>query len=129
MIRLDYNAETEDGHFYARRARLDGVLSVGATVETRDADGNRLDAVVAAVDDALVYFRPLWDSWRGFDDDTANLALFNFSALPKAKVFISGSFVHEALSYAVYPKDVPSPAMVAVSREGHTSDVSEREPA
>ncbi len=68
MIRLDYSAETAEGNLYARRARLDTIPDVGSTVETRDADGNRLNVTVDHIDDVLVHFAPIWSTWRDAGD-------------------------------------------------------------
>jgi hypothetical protein len=64
-IYIDYNAETADGRFFARLARLDERVELGRVVQTHDDDGNGLVMTVDEIDEdnRLVYLRPDWSTW------------------------------------------------------------------
>lgn len=62
-IYIDYNAETADGRFFARLARLDERVELGQVVQTCDDDGNEMVMTVAGLG-KLVYLRPDWDTWK-----------------------------------------------------------------
>jgi hypothetical protein len=68
MIRLDYNAETDDGQFFAQRSRLGSLPAVGQLVPTHDSDGNSLNVIVDRTENGLVYFQPLWSTWCAAED-------------------------------------------------------------
>lgn len=68
-IYVDYNAETADGRFFVRQARLPEPVEVGQVLQTHDDDGNALVVEVDDVDreSGLVYLRPDWSTWVDAD--------------------------------------------------------------
>jgi len=84
MIRLDYNAETDGGQFFAQRSRLGDLPAAGQVVPTRDSDGNGLDVIVDRTENGLVYFEPLWSTWCAADESCAT-ELTGASASPPGR--------------------------------------------
>lgn len=64
-VLMDFNAETADGRFFARAARLESPVRSGERVQTYDEDDNQLVMVVDELDEdrGLVYLRPDWPTW------------------------------------------------------------------
>ena len=64
-VLMDFNAETSDGRFFARVARLESPVRSGERVQTYDEDDNQLVMIVDGFDEDgdLVYLRPDWSTW------------------------------------------------------------------
>lgn len=75
-IYIDYNAETADGRFFARLARLAEGVALGREVQTYDDDGNGLVMTVDEIneDQGLVYLRPDWSTWVDADSPRIEIA-------------------------------------------------------
>jgi hypothetical protein len=86
-VRIDYNAETPDGRFFARASRLPAI-ALGQIVETHDEDGNRLVMAVEEINEStgIVYLRPDWSTWVDGDSDSLEVVPLRFPVPTKGVI-------------------------------------------